>query len=67
MHADNGDRVVIRGRVVGAPDRHGTVIEARGPDGTAPFLVRFDDGHETLIFPGGDVLVEHSSSSQAAE
>ena len=36
------------------------VIEARGPDSTQPFLVRWDDsGHVTIFYPGSDCLVEH--------
>jgi hypothetical protein len=35
------------------------VVEAQGPDGTAPFLVRWDDnGHVTLFFPGPDAVIE---------
>jgi len=35
------------------------IIEIRGPDGTPPYLVRQDDGHEMLVFPGPDASVEH--------
>jgi hypothetical protein len=32
-------------------------VEARGPDDSAPFLVRWSDGHSGLIYPGpGSVL-----------
>jgi len=55
MHAEVGDKVVIHGRTVGTADRGGTVIEARGTDG--PYVVRFDDGHESLVFPGPDLTV----------
>ena len=58
MNAVQGDRVVIRGRTVGLKDRHGEIIEVRGADGSPPYLVRFDDGHETVVFPGGDFSVE---------
>ncbi len=60
MRAEVGDRVVIRGRTVEAPDRHGTIAEVRGEDGAGPYLVRFDDGRESVVFPGGDFIVEHS-------
>jgi hypothetical protein len=59
MKAQAGDRITIRGRTVEAPDRHGEVIEVRGADGGPPYLVRFDDGHESIVYPGGDVVVEH--------
>jgi hypothetical protein len=36
----------------------GEVVEVRGPDGQPPFLVRFDDGAERLMFPGPDCEVQ---------
>jgi hypothetical protein len=43
---------------VESKDRHGEIIEVRGAHGEPPYLVRFDDGHETMVFPGGDFSVE---------
>lgn len=60
MHAEVGDKVVIHGRTVGAADRGGTVVEARGADG--PYVVRFDDGHESLVYPGPDLTVVRTST-----
>jgi Domain of unknown function (DUF1918). len=62
MQATVGERIVIRGKTVEVPDRHGEIVEVRGPDGTPPYLVRFDDGHETLVFPGTDTTVEHPAA-----
>lgn len=57
---------MVRGHHIGEPDRRGQVLEARGPDSTAPFLVRWDDtGHVTLMFPGTDAVVEHLVDSHA--
>jgi len=58
MKAVAGDRIVIRGTTVESTDRHGLILEVRGADGAPPYLVRFDDGHETIMFPGGDFVVE---------
>ncbi len=59
MHARRGSLLIITGHHVGAPDRTGEVLEARGAGGTAPFLVRWDDtGHESLIFPGSDCVIK---------
>ena len=59
MHAQSGDQVVIKSHDVGAPDRKGEVLEARGTDGTEPFLVRWDaTGHTSLLFPGSDCHVD---------
>jgi hypothetical protein len=63
MTAKQGDRIIIHGRTVGAGDRHGEVLEARGKDGAPPYAVRFDDGHEALIFPGGDFMIEESRAN----
>ncbi|CAN5199215.1 DUF1918 domain-containing protein [soil metagenome] len=63
MHARIGSRVLIHGRSVGSPDRHGSVIEVRGADGSPPYLVRFDDGHESLVFPGADCTIVESFAS----
>ena len=62
MHAQPGDRIIIRGRTVESSDRHGEVIEVRGPDGGPPYSVRFDDGHESVVYPGGDFVVEKPKS-----
>ena len=63
MYAHVGDRLRITGRLVGQPQHGGEIIEVRGTDGTAPYLVRFDDGHESLIFPGPDCVLEPRVSS----
>lgn len=65
MHAVSGDRLVIHSKQVGQADRHGEVLEARGTDGGPPYLVRFDDGHQTLLYPGSDCELEHASPSAA--
>jgi len=60
MHAEPGDRIIISGHRVGEPDRDCEVLEAHGPDHTAPFVVRWgDDGHQALFFPGSDAHVQH--------
>lgn len=63
MKAEIGDRLHVRGRTVGTQERHCEVIEVRGADGAPPYLVRFPDGHESLLFPGPDCVVEHVSSN----
>ncbi|NGO80663.1 DUF1918 domain-containing protein [Streptomyces sp. YC504] len=59
MHARVGDMLLVHGRVVGQQDRVAEVIEVLGPNGTPPFRVRFEDGHETLMSPGPDTVVRH--------
>lgn len=62
MHAAQGDRIIIRGKSVETPDRHGEIIEVRGLDGAPPYLVRFSEGHESVVFPGSDFVIEHAAS-----
>jgi hypothetical protein len=65
MRASVGDRIVVHGRTVETKDRTGEILEARGVDGGPPFLVRFGDGHEGLVFPGPDVQVLPQQQTQA--
>ena len=58
MHAQVGERLLIHGRKVGHPEQHAEVLEVRGADGAPPYLVRFEDGHEGLVFPGSDCHVD---------
>lgn len=60
MHATTGDRILVHGRTVGAHEQHAEIIEVRGEDGQPPYLVRFDDGHESLMYPGSDTEIEPS-------
>lgn len=62
MNAVQGDRIVIRGRTVDSADRHGEILEVRGANGEPPYLVKFDDGHESVVFPGGDFSVEKAGN-----
>ncbi|GAB3128391.1 DUF1918 domain-containing protein [Streptomyces calidiresistens] len=64
MQARTGDRVVTHGRVVGQPDRVSEIIEVLGHDGGPPYRVRTGDGHETVISPGPDSVVEHRDDAR---
>ena len=60
MQAKVGDRLVIKGHYVGEPDRDAQILEVRGPDGTPPFVVRWEeDGRVGTVFPGSDAVVQH--------
>lgn len=58
MLAKVGDRLHVHGRTVGNPDRTAEIVEVRGEEGHPPYFVRFPDGHEALIYPGPDAVVE---------
>ena len=59
MFAHQGDRLVLRGKHVGMPDRIGVIVDVPHADGTPPYLVRWaDDGHESLVYPGPEARVQ---------
>lgn len=59
MQATVGDMLRIHGNSVGNPDKTGEIVEIHGQSGEPPYLVRFNDGHTGLVFPGPDAVVEH--------
>lgn len=59
LHAQPGDRLVVRGHHQGEVARDAEVLEVLGEDGGPPYLVRWGDGHEGEIFPGSDVFIQH--------
>ena len=58
MRAQVGDRLRVHGRTVGHADHTVEIIEVRGSDGGPPYLIRYADGHEAVVFPGPDAVVE---------
>jgi hypothetical protein len=63
MQAMVGDRLHVHGNTVGQADRTGEIVEVRGQGGAPPYLVRFEDGHTGLVFPGPDAVVERAGGS----
>ncbi len=60
MQAAVGNRIIIPGRCVGQPVRDCLVLEVKGANGNAPYLVRWgDNGHEGTFYPGNDAKVQH--------
>ena len=58
MRAAVGDRLHVRGRVVGQAEQAAEIIEVRGADGSPPYVVRHEDGREGLVMPGPDAWIE---------
>jgi hypothetical protein len=54
MHATVGDRIIIETTSLDRPRRHGEVLEVLGNGETEHYRVRWQDGHESLYFPGPD-------------
>jgi hypothetical protein len=57
MKAQIGDRLVLEGTHVGDDRRIGTIVEVDHPDGSPPYRVRWQDGHESFIVPGPEARV----------
>lgn len=57
MRAQAGDHLVVEGRTTDIPRQEAEVLEVRGDDGAPPYLVRWSDGHEGLLFPGPDAHI----------
>ena len=62
MQASVGDRLHMYSNTAGDRDRVAEIIEVRGENGTPPYVVRYPDGRETLIFPGPDTVIERAES-----
>jgi hypothetical protein len=58
VQANIGDTLHIFGTKPGVVARVGEIIEVHGEQGAPPYLVRFADGKEELVFPGPDARVE---------
>jgi len=54
MHARAGDRIAVETTTLDVPRRGGIVLEVLGADDQPPYRVRWDDGHESVYFPGPD-------------
>ena len=59
MRAEVGDEIVVRGRHVGDEDRRGVITEVHGAGGAPPYLVRWENGHESRFVPSSDSVAEH--------
>ncbi len=59
IHARVGDQIVVDSDQLGHPPRKGEVIEVLGEVETRHYRVRWDDGHESIFFPGSSSHVVH--------
>jgi hypothetical protein len=57
--ASPGDRVIVHGHRQGEHARDGEILEVQGEDGAPPYLVRWDDGRVSSLYPSSDVLIHH--------
>jgi len=68
MRAAIGDKIVVLAHHVGARGRTRTaiILAVEGENGAPPYLVRWEDGHESTFVPGPEALVEHYPAMAAA-
>jgi hypothetical protein len=57
MHAKIGDEILVDALHTGGVPRRGEVLEVLDEGGTVHYRVRWEDGHESLYFPGSDAHV----------
>ncbi len=66
MKAQVGDRILIHPTHMNEPTRQGEILEVHGTEGSPPYLVRWDDGHRSLAFPGVGAQVLHGGHQRSA-
>lgn len=52
-----GDEITITGHAVGDAPKTALILEVLGEEGHERFRVRWEDGHESIFFPGEDAVV----------
>ena len=60
-----GDEIVITGHAVGDSARTAVILEVLGDPGHERFRVRWEDGHESIFFPGEDAVVRRPVGRRA--
>jgi hypothetical protein len=55
-----GDVIEITGHSVGDAPRTAEVIEILGANEREHYRVRWEDGHESVLYPGEDAVVRHA-------
>ncbi|MDT7685483.1 MAG: hypothetical protein QOI10_3932 [Solirubrobacterales bacterium] len=60
MRAKTGDHIVIETTKLDTRRRHGDVLEVLGDPDNQHYRVRWDDGHESIYFPGPDAQLRQA-------
>ncbi|MFF0490272.1 DUF1918 domain-containing protein [Nocardia sp. NPDC003482] len=58
MHASKGDRLIVRGHTFPPHEQVVEIVAVLGPDGAPPYRVRAENGHESIMAPGPDAVLE---------
>ncbi|MBR8744059.1 DUF1918 domain-containing protein [Nocardiopsis sp. MG754419] len=62
MRATVGDHLHTHGVTSSQGEHEAEIIEVRGADDGPPYLVRFADGEERVIYPGPETVVRPRES-----
>ncbi len=63
MHATIGDVIEVDTLHTGDVPRKGEIVEVLDESGAVHYRVRWEDGHESLFFPGSDAHIVHAPGS----
>jgi len=67
-HVEPGDFVATSGRHVGDPGRSGEIVAVLGDDDHLHYLVRWQDGYESILYPGeGTTIKPHDAEASWAD
>jgi hypothetical protein len=61
MDAHIGDRILVESRKVGGGRKSGEVVEVIHGAGGQHYRVRWDDNHESIVYPSSDASVVGAS------
>jgi hypothetical protein len=60
-----GDEIVVTGHSLGVAQRTAVIQEVLGEPGHERFRVRWEDGHESVFFPGEDAVVRRPAARRS--
>jgi hypothetical protein len=64
MHATVGDQIVVETETLNHRRRCGEVLDVISSGEREHYLIRWDDGHESLFYPGPDARVVQSKPEE---
>jgi hypothetical protein len=62
-----GDEIVVTGHQLGVAQKTAVIVEVLGEPGHERFRVRWEDGHESVFFPGEDAVVRRPRAKRQAK
>ena len=57
-----GDVIVVSGHRVGDRERLGKILETLGEAAHVHYRVRWDDGSESILYPGNDATIRRAQT-----